>query len=220
MFRSILAGTHEVLTIDLPGHGENSPISASLNETADFLAHALPSEPFTLGGYSLGGRVALHFALRHRDRLSSLVVLSATLGIPDDDERAARRARDNALADRVELIGAEAFLDEWLSQPMFATLPDDPLERAARSRDARGLASSLRTVGTGTQEWLGEQLTSIAVPTLIVAGANDTKFVGDARLLSDALKDSNASLVPDAGHAAHLERPEEVAALIAGVQPQ
>jgi 2-succinyl-6-hydroxy-2,4-cyclohexadiene-1-carboxylate synthase len=219
-FRSILAGTHQVLTIDLPGHGENSEISASLDETADLLASALPSEPFTLGGYSMGGRVALHFAWRHRERLSSLIVLSATLGIRDDDERDARRARDNALADRVELIGAQAFLDEWLAQPMFATLPDDPLERAARSRDARGLANSLRNVGTGTQEWLGEQLSSVTVPALIMAGSNDTKFVGEARRLHDALVNSNASFVPDAGHAAHLERPDEVAALIASVQPQ
>ena len=219
-FRSILAGTHEVLTIDLPRHGENSSISASLDETADLLARALPSEPFTLGGYSMGGRVALHFALRHRERLSSLIVLSATLGIRDDGERAERRARDDALADHVELIGAQAFLDEWLAQPLFASLPEDPFERAARSGDAVGLANSLREVGTGTQSWLGEKLASIVVPTLIVAGANDAKFVVEARHLSDVLKNSTASLVDDAGHAAHLERPDEVAALISGLQPQ
>lgn len=219
-FRSILAGTHEVLTIDLPGHGENSSISASLDETADLLARALPREPVVLGGYSMGGRVALHFALRHPERLSSLIVLSATLGIRDEDERAERRYRDDALADRVELIGAQAFLDEWLAQPMFATLPDDPFERAARSGDARGLANSLRNVGTGTQAWLGHQLTSMPVPTLIVAGANDTKFVGEAHDLDDALMDSTACFVIDAGHAAHLERPDEVAALIVAHQPQ
>jgi len=219
-FRSILAGTYEVLTIDLPGHGENFSIVASLDETADLLARALPSGPFILGGYSMGGRVALHFAIRHQERLSSLVVLSATMGISDDDERTARRARDNALADRVELIGADAFLDEWLAQPMFATLPDDPFERAARSSDARGLANSLRTSGTGTQAWLGETITSVTVPTLVIAGANDTKFVGEARLLNESLGASTTSLVQDTGHAAHLERPDEAAALIASVQPQ
>ncbi|MHB8380207.1 MAG: alpha/beta fold hydrolase [Acidimicrobiales bacterium] len=215
-FRSILAGTREVLTIDLPGHGENSTISASLDETADLLALELPREPFALGGYSMGGRVALHFALRHRERLSSLVLLSATLGIRDDGERAARRSRDAALADRVELIGAQAFLDEWLAQSMFASLPDDPFERAARSGDPRGLANSLRDAGTGTQDWLGEKAATLVVPTLVVAGANDTKFVGEAHRLSDALQKSTTSLVDDAGHAAHLERPSEVAALVSG----
>jgi 2-succinyl-6-hydroxy-2,4-cyclohexadiene-1-carboxylate synthase len=219
-FRSILTGTYELLTLDLPGHGENATISASLDETADLLAHALPSKPFILGGYSMGGRVALHFALRHRERLSGLVVLSATLGIRDVSERRARRARDNALADDVERIGTGAFLDEWLAQPMFASLPADPLERAARSRDALGLASSLRNVGTGTQAWLGDQLTSVTVPTLIVAGANDRKFVGEARLMSEALANATTALVRDAGHAAHLERPVDVAALVASLQPQ
>jgi pimeloyl-ACP methyl ester carboxylesterase len=62
-FRSILAGTNEVMTIDLPGHGENAAILATLEETADLLADVLPHDPFTLGGYSFGARVALHFAL-------------------------------------------------------------------------------------------------------------------------------------------------------------
>ncbi|HVA53763.1 MAG TPA: alpha/beta fold hydrolase [Acidimicrobiales bacterium] len=219
-FRSILTGTHELLTIDLPGHGQNSSITASLDETADLLARTLPKGPFALGGYSMGGRVALHFASRHRERLSSLVLLSATLGIRDDEERAKRRSRDNVLADHVEAIGTRAFLDEWLAQPMFATLPDDPLERKMRSRDARGLANSLRHAGTGTQAWLGERVASLTVPTLIVAGANDAKFVGEARLLNDVMDNATTSVVPDAGHAAHLERPEDVAALVADLQPQ
>jgi len=168
----------------------------------------------------MGGRVALHFASRHRERLSSLVLLSATLGIRDDEERAKRRSRDNVLADHVEAIGTRAFLDEWLAQPMFATLPDDPLERKMRSRDARGLANSLRHAGTGTQAWLGERVASLTVPTLIVAGANDAKFVGEARLLNDVMDNATTSVVPDAGHAAHLERPEDVAALVADLQPQ
>jgi len=219
-FRSILAGTHELLTIDLPGHGENSSVSASLEETADLLANALPREPFVLGGYSMGGRVALHFALRHEERLTGLVLLSATLGIPDDAERHARRTRDNALADHLEHVGTETFLDEWLAQPLFATLPDDPRERTARSADAHGLANSLRLVGTGTQTWLGDRVTSLVVPTLIVAGANDAKFVNEARLLNDAFANATTSLIRDAGHAAHLERPDDVAALVTSVQPQ
>jgi 2-succinyl-6-hydroxy-2,4-cyclohexadiene-1-carboxylate synthase len=222
-FRSILAGTFELVTLDLPGHGENASISASLDETADLLADVLPSEPFVLGGYSMGGRVALHFASRHAERLSALALLSATLGLRDHGERAARRARDNALANRIEDIGAEAFLDEWLSQPMFASLPDDPLERAARSRETRGLANSLREGGTGTQSWLGDQLSALSalsVPTLIVAGAGDAKFVNEAHLLNDVLASATTSLVPRAGHAAHLERPAETAAIVLGIHPQ
>jgi 2-succinyl-6-hydroxy-2,4-cyclohexadiene-1-carboxylate synthase len=214
-FRSILAGSYEVLTIDLPGHGENAGLSASLEDTADMLAEVLPKDPFILAGYSLGGRVALHFALRHSRRLAHLVVLSATPGIVSDEERRARRDRDDELADRIEVIGTDAFLDDWLAQPMFRTVPVDPVERAARSHDARGLANSLRLAGTGTQDVLVAPLRQLSTPTLILAGANDEKFVREATRLGEAIARSTRHLVPDAGHAAHLERPKSVAALVA-----
>lgn len=215
-FRSILAGTHELLTIDLPGHGENADVSASLEETADLLADVLPSEPFALAGYSLGGRVALHFALRYPQRLTHLLLLSATAGIYDGDERRERRERDEALAERIESIGVDAFLDEWLAQPMFASLPRDPSERAARSTGARGLANSLRRSGTGTQAWLGDRLGSLDVPATVVAGENDAKFVLEAERLGGFLKDARVSLVPGAGHAAHLEQPTATANALVG----
>jgi 2-succinyl-6-hydroxy-2,4-cyclohexadiene-1-carboxylate synthase len=168
----------------------------------------------------MGARVALHFALRYQERLAHLVVLSATPGIRDEVERTRRRQRDDVLADRIELIGAETFLDEWLAQPMFASLPHDPFERAARSRDAPGLASSLRHAGTGTQAWLGDELRTLDVPTLIVAGENDEKFVSHARLMHEAIPNSALALVAQAAHAAHLERPDASAEVVLNVQPQ
>lgn len=217
---TILAGTHQVLTIDLPGHGENAPISASLAETAGLLADVLPATPFVLGGYSYGARVALHFALAHPEGLTGLILLSATMGIRDDAERAERRARDERLADHLEAVGTDAFLTEWLAQPMFAALPLDPVERAARSSSAAGLAASLRRSGTGTQRWLGDELGGLEVPTLILAGENDQKFVTEAQLLNDAIPRSNLEVVGGAGHAAHLERPDAVASLLRGHYPQ
>jgi 2-succinyl-6-hydroxy-2,4-cyclohexadiene-1-carboxylate synthase len=219
-FRSILAGTYEVLTIDLPGHGENASVKASLEETADLLAAALPPDPFILGGYSLGGRVALHFALRHRERLSQLVLLGATRGIEDPEERARRRERDEALATRIERVGTEAFLEEWLAQPMFAALPPDREERLTRSRDPRGLASSLRLSGTGTQNWLGSALAGLEVTTHSLAGALDSKFAVEAQAIADTVRHGVANLIPHARHAAHLEKPELTAALIESFQPQ
>jgi 2-succinyl-6-hydroxy-2,4-cyclohexadiene-1-carboxylate synthase len=213
-FRSILAGTGELLTLDLPGHGESSSIRASLSETADLLAQSLPEEPFVLGGYSYGARVALHFALAHAERLTGLVLLGATRGIEEPAERNARRQRDDDLADRIETIGTDAFLDEWLAQPMFATLPNDPLERASRSRDARGLANSLRSSGTGTQAWLAAELQSLATPTLAFAGSRDEKFSREAVAIADSVVHGQCASVANASHAAHLEQPEQVAALV------
>ena len=215
-FRSILTGTNELLTLDLPGHGENAAISASLDETADLLAEVLPRDPFTLGGYSFGARVALHFALRYRQRLNALVVLGATRGIADPAERAARKESDEALASRIEEIGSDVFLEEWLAGEMFQSLPNDPLERAARSCDAAGLANSLRRAGTGTQRWLAPELATLSVPTLALAGVLDRKFSLEATAIAGGVLNGEVEFVPDAYHAAHLEQPEATAALVQG----
>jgi 2-succinyl-6-hydroxy-2,4-cyclohexadiene-1-carboxylate synthase len=213
-FRSILAGSHELLTLDLPGHGSAQSLTATLEETADLVVLALPDEPVALGGYSFGGRVALHVALRHPERIEKLVLIGATRGIEIESLRNERRARDEALAARIEDLGVVAFLDEWLAQPMFAELPHDPLERAARSTNAAGLANSLRFAGTGTQAWLEPYLSNITAATLAIAGANDEKFGAEARAIAVGVNRGRDELVSGAAHAAHLERPEATVRLI------
>jgi 2-succinyl-6-hydroxy-2,4-cyclohexadiene-1-carboxylate synthase len=214
-FVSILAETLQVQTLDLPGHGLAHQVRASLDDTADLVVESMGDGPVDLGGYSLGGRVALHVALRHPERVRRLVLLGATRGLASEEERAERRARDEALASRVLSLGVDAFLDEWLAQPLFATLSPDPRERAARSRDAEGLAASLRLAGTGTQRWLGQHLDALASPTLALAGAIDTKFADEAAAIARAVPAGVCLLVPGAGHAAHLEQPEVTARRVA-----
>jgi 2-succinyl-6-hydroxy-2,4-cyclohexadiene-1-carboxylate synthase len=210
-FRTILAGTNEVLTIDLPGHGLNATTKASLDETADLLSEVLPDEPFVLAGYSFGARVSLHFALHHPKRLRHLVLLGATRGIEDTTTRQERREHDEALAARIMHIGSEKFLVEWLSQPMFSSLPGDVRESAARSCDAEGLAWSLRLAGTGTQRWLGHELENLDVSTLAMAGALDAKFAAEATAMAQTIPEGSVTLIAGAHHAAHLERPRQSA---------
>ena len=168
-----------------------------------------------LGGYSYGARVALHVALRYPERVRQLIVLSASRGIENPIERAARVRRDEELAAHIEHVGVEVFLDEWLSQPMFSQLPADPLERAARSDDALGLARSLRSSGTGTQAFLGPQMKNLRMRTLAVAGGEDAKFSAEALAIAELAPRASAHLIDGAGHAAHLEKPVECADVIA-----
>ncbi|MGH9021200.1 MAG: alpha/beta fold hydrolase [Acidimicrobiales bacterium] len=213
-FRSILAEARELWTLDLPGHGLASALSADLAGCADLVADAMPDGPIDLGGYSLGGRVALHVVTRHPERVRRVVALGATRGIVDVDERAERRRRDEELATRAEVIGASAFLDEWVNQPLFATLPADATDRAARSNDSRGLAMALRRMGTGTQEFLDDPLSRVVAPTLALAGELDLRFVDEARAIAATVVDGRAAVVVGAGHAAHLERPGDAARLV------
>lgn len=205
---------------DLPGHGTGTGpdrlVTGDLWAGADDLVAA--GHRGTWLGYSMGARLALHVALAHPDAVDALVLVGGTAGIDDAAERVGRRHRDEQLADRIEQIGVHAFLDEWLALDLFATLPADPGRRARRATNtAAGLASSLRRWGTGTMDPpLWDRLGAIGVPTLVLAGSRDTKFTALGRRLADAIgTNARFDAVTDAGHAAHLERPETVAAIVA-----
>jgi 2-succinyl-6-hydroxy-2,4-cyclohexadiene-1-carboxylate synthase len=205
-----LAADHEVVCPDQPGHGTRAHVGADLATSALALA---AHGPAAFVGYSMGGRIALHLALLHPEAVTSLVLVGATAGIDDEGERATRRAADEARADRLLRIGTEAFLEEWLAQPLFAGLP--PEARRGRSSDAAGLASSLRLAGTGTQEPQWDRLGQLAMPVLVVAGERDEKFRAlGARLAAASGTNAELAVVPGAGHAVHLERPEAFVALV------
>jgi 2-succinyl-6-hydroxy-2,4-cyclohexadiene-1-carboxylate synthase len=208
-----LAAEHDVVALDAPGHGRASEVQADLVDGAARLVTAGGAATYV--GYSMGGRLCLHAALGRPDAVRGLVLISATAGLDDAGERAARRAADDALADRIETIGVPAFLDEWLAQPLFAGLDAAAQGRAERLENtAAGLASSLRLAGTGSQAPLWDRLGEIAVPVLVVAGALDTKFAGIAERLAAALPRADLALVEDAGHTVHLEQPEAFLAVL------
>jgi 2-succinyl-6-hydroxy-2,4-cyclohexadiene-1-carboxylate synthase len=204
-----LAGAHPVTALDAPGHGQSSSVVSDLPGGADLMA-ATVATPAAWVGYSMGGRYALHVALRHPEIVTRLVLVSATAGIDDPDQRAARRRADDELADRAEADGLEPFVRWWLERPLFATLPPEAAALESRlNGTAAGLASSLRRAGTGTQEPLWSQLPALAMPVLVIAGALDAAYVAAARRLTESIgANAQLAVVEGAGHACHLEKPE------------
>lgn len=212
----LLARHHELVRVDLPGHAGSSEVRADLVGAGDLLVSAGPDHPapFDLLGYSLGARVALHAALAHPGRIRRLVLIGATAGIEDERARLRRRQRDDAMADRLDASGdLEGFVRRWLSASMFAGLPNAGLEERLRNT-AAGLASSLRLAGTGTQLPLWDRLSELGLPVLVLVGADDARFVAAGARLATLLGDGVFSLVPGAGHAAHLAQPSLTARLV------
>jgi 2-succinyl-6-hydroxy-2,4-cyclohexadiene-1-carboxylate synthase len=214
-----LADRRRVVCIDAPGHGKSSGVTADLPAGADLMMQAAESAGAATAawvGYSMGGRFALHVALRHSDSVERLVLVSTTAGIEDPAERQERRRSDEKLAGRLEAEGVEPFVRWWVSQPLFATLHPDAAGLESRlGGTATGLASSLRHAGAGTQEPLWEQVGSLSMPVLVVAGELDGKYAGIGARLASAIG-TNASLVliEGAGHACHLEKPDVFVGLI------
>jgi 2-succinyl-6-hydroxy-2,4-cyclohexadiene-1-carboxylate synthase len=207
------------LAPDLPGHGDAAGRRpASFGACAAYV-RAFAPERFTLAGYSMGGRIALHTALTLGERVRRLVLIGASPGLADPAEREARRAADEALADRIEAIGIEAFAREWGAQPMFAG-QSEPVAAAAHADRLRntpaGLAAALRGLGTGVMEPLWDRLGELGMPVELLVGERDEKFRAIAERMAAALPDARVSIVPEAGHAAQLERPDVVAAHLRG----
>ncbi len=209
-----LVRDHEVCRVDAPGHGRSSSFHAGLRTGARLIADQ--GGRATYLGYSMGARFLLHLALANPELVERLVLIGGTGGIDDPAERAARRQQDEAMAQRLERDGVDAFVDAWLAQPLFAGLGPDVQFRQARSESTvEGLAESLRQAGTGAQDPLWDRLRRLEMPVLVTAGELDTKFTELAHRLAASIGDNaEVAIIGGAGHAAHLERPAEFIAVL------
>jgi 2-succinyl-6-hydroxy-2,4-cyclohexadiene-1-carboxylate synthase len=223
---SRMPGGWKWIAPDLRGHGETRTArgaDCSMDGcTADLEAlwNELGVERTHLVGYSMGGRLALHVAARRPERVLSLLTIGAHAGL-EEDARAGRRKGDEALAERIERDGMEAFVDYWGSLPLFAGLARKGPAYVAQVRAERlqnhaaGLACSLRGMGAGVMEPVWDQLAHVEFPCTFVAGQLDHGYVASARRLAATVPNGRSEVVLRAGHSVHQERPDAFARVLA-----
>ena len=218
-----LSSRATVIAVDLIGHGRSAsppdPERYSMEWCARDLASLLDEfelEQINLLGYSMGGRVALHFAVHYPSRVQTLILESASPGIEDASERRRRVDADDALAQRIVDRGIQAFVSEWEQQPLLELAPHVPEAARARQHELRlqnhtlGLANSLRGMGAGRQTPLWSRLEHLSVPVHLIVGERDARYRAVAGRMLELLPRGSLRLVRDAGHSAHMDAPESV----------
>lgn len=224
---ALLQHRYRIVAIDLPGHG--GTFSYAPDErfhmrrvASDLVAVAarLAAPRAAWFGYSLGGRVALNVAVQHPGVVDALALLGASPGIADPAARAARVSDDKALATRIERDGVASFVTSWERLPLFASQVRLPQARRTTQRVQRllnvprGLGQSLRGMGAGVQVPVHDRLAALAVPALLLAGAEDEQYRSIAASMAEAIPGGVQTVIDEAGHAAHLEQPASVARAI------
>lgn len=208
---------------DLPGHGQTlCPLMADyfrLDRIVSFI-EALRQEnrnqPVYLIGYSMGGRIALHY-LRHRGPLPTCVI-GAHPGIESPGARLERARLDDSRIPRGTSI--EAFCEAWEQLPLIAPQRRlrEPLRgevsRRRRSQNVAGLRMALRTLSPGRIPPLWNALPDMA-PFVFVHGEQDPAYAEVAKRIQSAQPSCTCIEVPGAGHAVHLECPTALAELLA-----
>jgi len=210
---------------DLRGHGATQvPPGApytmdACTEDLERLWDSLGIARTHLVGYSMGGRLALHVAATRPERLLSLLTIGAHAGL-DEEAREGRRRGDEALAQRIETDGLEAFVNYWSSLPMFEGLERRGPSFVAQARAARmdnhiaGLAGSLRGMGAGAMRPVWHELNRFPASSTFVAGQLDHGYAASARRLAGSVSNGRVVIVQRAGHTVHQERPEAFSRLL------
>ena len=210
------------IAIDLIGHGKSSSPSSVNYYSADSivihieqLINQLRLKELILCGYSMGGRVALNFAVAKPNIVKGLILESASAGFKNEKERAARKITDDELASYIENNTIEDFAVMWLDQELFGTLRRFSNDRLKRIKEDKaknskiGLANSLRGFGTGVMPYLGSELVKLKIPTILITGGLDDKFTQINQNLKKVIPSAKHKIISTAGHNTHLEEPKK-----------
>lgn len=203
------------LAIDLPGHGDSvavtcssfDDISAQISSTLQM--HGI--ERYWLVGYSLGGRIAMYYVCcGDTTGLQGVIIEGGNPGLADPALRAQRLTHDAAWAERFRHEPIEQVLADWYQQPVFANLSAvhrDALIGVRKDNSGAAVADMLEATSLGKQPFLVPQLQQLAIPLVVLCGADDHKFQQLARDAGLPLR-----IVPQAGHNSHLANPQDFVA--------
>ncbi|MBI1937407.1 MAG: 2-succinyl-6-hydroxy-2,4-cyclohexadiene-1-carboxylate synthase [Ignavibacteriales bacterium] len=207
------------VAIDLIGHGKSSKTDNPEYYSTDSHVYQLNAiikklklSKIILCGYSMGGRVALSFAVKYPKKISALILESASPGIEDFNSKKERVEFDLLLADKIRKEGIESFMEFWFNMPIFESLKEipnyDEIKNNRAQNDVIGLSNSLSGFSTGLMPSYWKKLDKLKFPALLISGSNDIKYTTTNSRMRTLIKNSRHEIIENCGHNTHLEKPE------------
>lgn len=197
-----LARDHTLILWDMRGHGQSTAPADDTQfteaaTTADMTAllQHLGFERAVIGGLSLGGYMSLAFYADHPEMVKALLIIDTGPGFKRDAAREAWNRQAHETGDTIDREGA-------------AALAGGSAERAgSQHRDIGAVARAARNLLTQHSPRVIESLPQIAVPTLVVVGAEDEPFLAATDYMAGKIPDARKCVIDGAGHAVNLDQP-------------
>jgi len=207
--------------VDLPGHGSTKypndlkrfQLPQQLHDLHAVI-EACTNGPIFMYGYSMGGRLALRYALAFQGGLKGLVLESTSHGI-----QGLGYARDRVTQDAQRsadiLHDYQVFLSHWNKLPMFVggNAKESDLEAyydVQAKQDPVGIANSLIGFGAGLMPDVRSRLKQLQIPVLLMAGGYDPAYVRSAGMMESLIPVSKKVVISSAAHRVHLDAPQAV----------
>ncbi len=194
---------YRLILWDMRGHGASDyPADpAAYSEAATVagmaaLLDAVGAEKAIVGGLSLGGYMSLAFHLTHPERVRALLIIDTGPGYRNDEAREGWNRNALKTAERYETEG-------------LGRLAAGSVEmRTSTHRSAEGLALAARGMLTQKDARVISSLPTVAVPSLVVVGADDTPFLAASDYMAAKIPGARKVVIAAAGHAANIDQPE------------
>lgn len=210
------------VTYDLPGHGKTTIHTDDTYYTLDFqlklidfIIDFFQIKNFGIYGYSMGGRIALNYAIKNK--VDFLILESTNPGLESEDERNLRYVEDKKIVEFIESHSVKEFIDVWMAKDLFKDLSSNnpnmfnKIKTMKYHNNKTGLIKSLLGMSQGIIKPVWEELENLDIPVLLLSGSEDEKYTKIHKKMNKLLPNAQNISIKGVSHNIHLSKPDVLA---------
>jgi pimeloyl-ACP methyl ester carboxylesterase len=215
-----------VLRYDLRGYGKSEPVEGDYNHLEDLTAlldYLVLNQPLILMGCSMGGGLAMDFALTHPARARALILVDSgptglELDVPEPPEfEQSEKAYKAGDLDRVAELETQIWFD---GMGRSSTQVDQAMRSLAYEMNRTGLAHDARRLGKRLPNTTipgVERLAELRIPVLVIVGANDIPYIlAAADYMLKKIPSARKVIIDDAAHLPNMDHPDVFQRVVSG----